>query len=123
MLQQKFCHSKTTENYKKNTRQRNKVNNLINRAKQNYNKNLLDKNTKNATSFWRTLKGLFPTKPKSNLTSTTFKVSKEQIPNKEPIANGFDQLHIKDFVWNKPKNLLTQTTQKFSFLMVTLSWC
>ena len=29
--------------------QRNKVNNLIKRAKQNYNKNLLDENTKNAT--------------------------------------------------------------------------
>ena len=33
-------------------------------------------------------KVLFPTKPKLNLTSTIFKVSEEEILNKEPIANG-----------------------------------
>ena len=36
-------------------------------------------------------KVLFPTKPKLNLTSTIFKVSEEEILNKEPIANGWDQ--------------------------------
>ena len=113
---------------------RNKVNNLIKRATQNYNKNLLDKNTKKATSFWRTLKSIFPTKPKSKLTSTTFKVNEEEISNKETITNGFCQffssiavrllqtLHpIKDFVGNKPKNLPIWTTQKFSFHSVTPS--
>ena len=49
MLQRKFRISETTEDYKKYQRQRNKVNNLIKRAKQNYNKNLLDENTENAT--------------------------------------------------------------------------
>ena len=67
VLQRKFRKSKTTENYEKYKRQKNKVNNQIKRAKQNYNKNLLDENTKNATSFWRTLKSIFPTKPKSKL--------------------------------------------------------
>ena len=47
VLQQKF-----RRNYETYKRQRNKVNNLIKRAKQNYNKNLLDENTKNAISFW-----------------------------------------------------------------------
>ena len=111
MLQRKFSKSKTTENYDKYKRQRNKVNNLIKRGKQNYNKSLLDENTKNATSFWRTLKSIFPTKPKSKLTTTAFKVSEEEISNKETIANGFgkfysskattllETLHpIKDFV-------------------------
>ena len=94
------------------------VNNLIKRAKQNYNKNLLDENTKNATSFWRTLKSIFPIKPKSKLTSTTFKVNEEEISNKEIVVNGFGQFFssiatklfqtlnlIKEFAWNKPKNL------------------
>ena len=59
VLQQKFCKSKTTENYEKYKRQRNKVNNLIKRAKQNYNKNLLNENIKNSTSFWRKLKSIY----------------------------------------------------------------
>ena len=40
--------SKTTENYEKYKRQKNKVNNFIKRAKQNK-KNLLDENTRKAT--------------------------------------------------------------------------
>ena len=82
VLQRKFRKSKTTKSYEKYKHQRNKVNNLIKRAKQNYNKNLLDENTKNATSFWRTLKSIFPTKPKLKLTSTAFKVNEEEISNK-----------------------------------------
>ena len=134
VLQQKFCKSKTTENYEKYKRQRNKVNNLIKSAKQNYNKNLLDENTINANSFWRTLKSTFPTKSKSKRTSKTFKINEEEISNKETIAIGFGQffssiaitllqtLHpIKVFVWNKLKNLPIQTTQKFSFHSVTPS--
>ena len=78
-LQRKFPKSKTTENYEKYKRQRNKVNNLIKRAKQNYNKNLLNENIEDITSFWRTLKSIFPTKLKSKLTSMTFKVNKEEI--------------------------------------------
>ena len=90
---------------------KNKVNNQIKRAKHSYNKNLLHENLKNPTSFWRTLTNIFPTKPKSKLTSTTFKVKEEEISNKETITNGFGQffsniaitllqtLHpIKDFV-------------------------
>ena len=132
VLQQNFCKLKTNENYEKYKRQRNKVNNLIKRAKQNYNKNLLNENTKTASSFWRTLKSIFPTKPKSKLTRTTFKVNEEEKSNKETIVSGFGQffssiairllqtLHsIKDFVWNKPKNLPIRTTQKFSFHSVT----
>ena len=123
VLQQNFCKLKTNENYEKYKRQRNKVNNLIKRAKKKYNKNLLDENTKSATSFWRTLKSIFPTKPKSKLTSTTFVVNEEEISKKETITNGFGQffssvaikllqtLHpIKDVVWNKPNNLLIPTT-------------
>ena len=59
-LQRKFRKSKTTENYEKYKRQRNKVNNLVKRAKQNYSKNLQDENTKNTTSFWKTLKHFSP---------------------------------------------------------------
>ena len=134
VLQRKFRKSKTTENYEKYKRQRNKVNNMIKRAKQNYNKNLLDENTKNTTSFWGTLKSIFHTKPKSKLTSTTFKINEEEISTKETTANGLGQffssiatkllqtLHpIKDFVWNKPKDLPIRTTQNFSFRSVTPS--
>ena len=78
--------SKTTENYEKYKRQRNNVNNLVKRAKEKYNKNLLNENIKKATSFWKTLKSIFLTKPKSKLTSITFKVNEEEISNKEIIA-------------------------------------
>ena len=44
----------TTQNYEKYKRQRNK-------------ENLLDENTTNATSFWRTLKSIFPPKQNQNL--------------------------------------------------------
>ena len=80
------------------------------------------------------MKSIFPTKPKSKLTSTTFKVHEEVISNKENMANGFghffcsivttllQSLHlIKDFLWNKPKNLPIQKIQKFSFRSVTPS--
>ena len=67
VLQRIFRKLKTTENYKKYKRQGNKVNNLIKRAKQNYNKTMLDENTKNATSFWRTLKTYFPPSRNQNL--------------------------------------------------------
>ena len=70
VLQRKFRKSKTTENYQKYKRQRNKVNNLMKRTKRKYNKNLLDENIKNTTSFWRTMKNTFPNKLKSKLTST-----------------------------------------------------
>ena len=63
-----------------------------------------------------------------------FKVKEEEIWNKETIANGFGQFFysiaatllqtphpIKDFVWNKPKNLPIRTTQIFSFRSVTPS--
>ena len=46
---------------------------------------------KKGTSFWRTLKSILPSKPKSELTSTTFKVNEEVISNNETIANGFGQ--------------------------------
>ena len=56
VLQWKFCKSKTTENYVKYKHQRNKVNNLIKRAKLDYNKNLQDKNTKkllHSGEYWK----------------------------------------------------------------------
>ena len=132
VLQRKFLKLTTTENYEKYKRQRKKVNNLIKRAEQNYNKNLLDE--KHWNKHWRTLKSTFPTKPKSKLISTTFKVNEEEIWSEETIANEFGQFFssiattllqtqhpIEDFVWNKPKNLLIRTTQKLSFPSVTRS--
>ena len=56
VLQWKFCKSKTTENYVKYKHQRNKVNNLIKRAKLDYKKNLQDKNTKkllHSGEYWK----------------------------------------------------------------------
>ena len=121
VLQRKFLKLTTTENYEKYKRQRKKVNNLIKRAEQNYNKNLLDE--KHWNKHWSTLKSTFPTKPKSKLISTIFKVNEEEIWSEETIANEFGQFFssiattllqtqhpIEDFVWNKPKNLLTKRT-------------
>ena len=94
---------------------------------------LLDEKTKNTTPFWRTLKTIFSSKPKSKGTNTTFKINVQKISNKEAIAIGLSQifsiiattllqnLHpLKDFVWNK-SNVPTQTTQKYSFRQATPS--
>ena len=80
------------------------------------------------------MKSIFPAKPKSKLTSAILKVNEEEISNKESIANGFGQFFssiattllqsphlIKDFEWNKQKNLPIRTTQKNSFCSVTPS--
>ena len=118
-LQQTFRKSNIAQNY-------------VKYKPENYNKTLLDENTKNATSFWKTLKSIFLTKPKSKLTSKIFKVNEEEISNKEPIANGFGQffssiattqlqtLHpVKEFVLNKLKKW--RATPKFSFCLITPS--
>ena len=132
VLQRKFRKLKTMENYEKYNRQRNRINNLVKRTKQKYNKNLLDESIKNTTSFGTTLKSIFTNKLKLKLTSTAFKVNKKVILNKETIVNGFDKffpsiattllqsLHpIKDFVWNKPRNIPIRATPKFSFSFVS----
>ena len=132
VLQKKFRKSKTTDNYEKYKRQRNKVNNLIKSAKQNYNKNLLKDNIKNSTSFWKSLKKIFPTKSKAKHTDTTFKLNNEDILDKQTIASEFGKffsdiptklmktLHpFKNFIWNKPKKVPIRTTQNFSFRSVT----
>ena len=132
VLQCKFRKLKTMENYEKYNRQRNRINNLVKRTKQKYNKNLLDESIKNTTSFGTTLKSIFTNKLKLKLTSTAFKVNKKVILNKETIVNGFDKffpsiattllqsLHpIKDFVWNKPRNIPIRATPKFSFSFVS----
>ena len=80
------------------------------------------------------MKSIFPAKPKSKLTSATLKVNEEEISNKESIANRFCQFFssiattllqsphlIKDFEWNKQKNLPIRTTQKNSFCSITPS--
>ena len=43
-------------------RLRNRVNCLINTAKQSYNKNLLTENANDPKRFWKAIKSIFPTK-------------------------------------------------------------
>jgi len=88
-FRQKFCKSKSNENYAVYKQQRNKVNNLIKKAKQTFYKNLLRENSTNPTSFWKSLKKLFPTKPKASNSCSTFKVKNEETSDKEKIANRF----------------------------------
>ena len=134
VLQRKFRKSKTTANHDTYKCQRNKVNNLIKRAKQTYNKNTLRENINNPTSFWKSLKRIFPSKPKTKHTSSTFRVNEKEISDKQTIANEFGRffssiatklLHVlhpvKDFIWNETIKIPLRTTQRFSFRSVTTS--
>ena len=134
VLQRKFRKSKTTAKYETYKHQRNKVNNLIKRAKQTYNKNMLRENINNPTSFWKSLKKVFPSKPKTKHTCSTFKFDENEISDKQTIANEFGRffsniatklLHIlhpvKNFIWNKAIKIPIRTTQRFSFRSVTPS--
>ena len=63
---------------------RNLVNVAVRTAKSNYTKSLLEENANNASSFWKTLKRIFPTKTKNCHVENSFTIDgkKETHPSK-----------------------------------------
>ena len=89
VLHRKFQKSKSKTNEKAYKRQRNKVNNMIKRCKQNFNRNILQENTNNPTAFWKSLKKIYPTKPKSQQSCSSFLIDGKDVTDKVTITNEF----------------------------------
>ena len=61
-LMRKFRKSKTESHHETFKRQRNKVNNLVKRAKNHYLQNQLNECANEPKTFWKNLKSIFPVK-------------------------------------------------------------
>ena len=71
-------------------RLRNRVNCLIDKAKQSYNKNLLTENANDPKRFWKAIKSIFPTKGgDGSSTSQTMNLEDGITTDTTKIANGF----------------------------------
>ena len=72
--------------------QRNRVNNLIKKEKENYNRRLIHENSRDVNSFWRTVKKIVPDKSKE--ASPTIKIDGVLSTNKSLIANAFNKFFV-----------------------------
>ena len=104
---------------------KNRVNNVIKRAKSKYHKNLLDENISKPEVSWKHIKRLFPTKKKQTC-SKSFIINDIATTNEREISNGFcsffhnavnnlkaSSFRLKDFIWSKPKVLSINTANRF----------
>lgn len=118
------------ENFKK---QRNKVNNLVKKAKSQYHQKELNESASNPEKFWKKIKSIFPVKNKESC-SKSFLVNDNLTSDPDTIANGFcsfftniankiksKAIMLKDFVWSKPNKRLPKTYNTFHIKPVTTS--
>ena len=112
--------TKATEDWNVYKRLRNGCNNLLRYAKSNFNKKLLDENSKNPTKFWKIIKNIFPTKltpnsasSKSDDSSRANIFSKHYFNVIRTLKTKF--IHCRDFVWYPPKNILPRSLKSFKF--------
>ena len=111
---------------------KNRVNNVIKRAKSKYHKNLLDENISKPEVFWKHIKRLFPTKMKQTR-GKSFIINDIATTNEREISNGFcsffhnavnnpkaNSFRLKDFIWSKPKVLSINTANRFHFRYVSV---
>lgn len=68
---------------------RNRLSNATKKAKQNYNKNLIETHKDDAKSFWKMIKQILPGEKKSS-TSKSINVDGELCSDDKKIANGFN---------------------------------
>ena len=73
---------------------RNLVNAVVRTAKSNYTKSLLEENANNASSFWKTLKRIFPTKNKNCHVENSFTLT---VKRKQTLVKS-----LKSFVSTSP---------------------
>ena len=104
---------------------KNRVNNVIKRAKSKYHKNLLDENISDPEVFWKHIKTLFPTKMKQTCSKSLI-INDIATTNEREVSNGFCSFfhnainNLKDFIWSKPKVLPIKTASRFHFRYVSV---
>ncbi|XP_057298351.1 uncharacterized protein LOC130629229 [Hydractinia symbiolongicarpus] len=96
---------------------RNKCTTDLRKAKGNYSRDLLSRNSRNPKKFWDTIKIIIPTKMRkvtNDATTTTNKFEKENT-----LCSFFSNMahrlklksiYLKDFIWKKPKQSLLRTS-------------
>ena len=110
---------------------RNQVKGMIKRAKQNYNKSLLEKNKDNPDKFWNIIKSIFPIKG-TKTTEATFLINNEETKNGSVIAAGFSKYYatavntlknvafkFMNLTWKYPKRCRKRTQSTFRLKTVT----
>ena len=93
-LLRKARKSKNADDWKNYKTIKNRTNNMINKAKTKYHKEILNENTSKPEKFWRHIKTLFPTKP-TNQCSKNFVINNQQTTDEKMIANGSVPSSIK----------------------------
>ena len=119
------------EEYK---RQRNLVNTMLRKAKNNYTKNLLTENANDPNSFWGAIKRIYPSRSKSTNRETSFVVNGSLTDNRKDIADGFCQFYshiasslkkitypLINFTWRAHATLHPRTYCSFRFQDVSVS--
>ena len=107
---------------------RNAVNVAVRKAKSSYHRKLLSENAGNPNRFWRTIKSIYPSKPKNSNVSINFKINEEQVNNPSTISNGFCSFFtnviseikrkafpLRDFIWQNPSKSQKKSKQRFNF--------
>ena len=132
-LMRKFRKSKIESDHENFKRQRNKVNNLVKKAKNQYLQNQLNECANEPKDFWKTLKSIFPVKGKEKLVKS-FYINDELTQDSSSNANGFcsffanvastvksKAILLKNFIWTKPtiRTLKTYNTFRLKFVTTT----
>jgi len=126
-LMRKSRKSRKETDHEKFKRQRNKVNNLVRKAKTQHYQNQLNESVNNPDKFWKALKSIFPICSKQNYVKS-FLVDNVMTNDSTTISNGFcsfftniaatiksKAILLKDFVWTQPSERLPKTYNTFLF--------
>ena len=131
-LHRKFLKSKLANDFDSFKVQRNKVNSLVRKAKNQHSQTLLNESANNPNRFWKTLKNIFPIKEKVSC-SKTFIIDNIITTKAKTVASSFcsffsniasklrsKTLPLKNFIWAKPNHLHRITYNTFRFKQVTV---
>jgi len=132
-LRRRYQKTKCDRDHQSYKTKRNKVTNIIRRAKRNYHKELLKETENNPDKFWRTLKNIFPTKDNSSC-AKSFLIDGELTTEKEKVASYFcsfftgiarklktKNIMFTNFTWRLPMQLSSKTALKFRLNPVTVN--
>lgn len=132
-LHRKFRKTKTENDYDRFKRQRNRTNLLVNKAKNNHHKTLLNESAGNSQKFWKEIKQIYPTKEKSSC-AKSFLIDGTPISQPSKIASKFcnfftnmarnvktSAILLKDFTWSPPYRNKIKTYTTFRFTPVTVN--
>jgi len=92
-------------------RLKNLCNNKVKQAKQTYNKDLLNENSRNPAKFWKCIKDIFPSKETMPIGATTSSDNNKNTETANSYYNFFTNVaqslksktfRLRDFTWEKP---------------------